>query len=152
MRVVIQRVKEAKVTVDNIVTGAIGKGLLVLFGVHQEDKPEQTVWMVNKIINLRIFQDEQDKMNLSVLDVKGQILVVSQFTLYGNCTNGRRPDFIQSAPPPVAIPIYEKFLQEIKKEMGDVQAGIFGAKMEVSLINDGPVTFIIDSTKSELTH
>lgn len=146
MKVVVQRVKEAKVAVENQVTGSIQEGLLVLFGVHQNDKPEDTKWMVNKIINLRIFQDEQEKMNLSVKDIKGKILVVSQFTLYGNCTNGRRPDFIASAPPNLAIPIYEKFLSEIKEEMGEVQSGVFGAYMQVSLINDGPVTFIIESS------
>lgn len=145
MKAVVQRVKEAQVVVEGQVTGAIQDGLLVLFAVHKEDKAEDTKWMVNKIVNLRIFKDAEDKMNLSVKDIKGKILVVSQFTLYGNCVNGRRPDFIESAPPAVAIPIYEKFLSEIKQEMGEVQAGIFGAYMQVSLVNDGPVTLIIET-------
>jgi D-tyrosyl-tRNA(Tyr) deacylase len=145
MRVVVQRVKEASVSVDGEVTGKIGKGLLVLFGVKNSDKPEDTVWLLNKLVNLRIFADEQGKMNLSVKDVQGEILVVSQFTLYGNCKNGRRPDFFESAPPVFAEQVYEKFLAEVEKEMGSVQAGRFGAMMQVQLINDGPVTLIIDS-------
>ena len=147
MKTVIQRVKQAKVTVDQEVTGAISQGLLVFLGVHIDDRPEDTTWLVNKILDFRIFQDEQGKMNKSLRDINGEILVVSQFTLYGNCMNGRRPDFIQSAPPEIAIPIYEKFVGEVRDEIGDVQTGKFGANMDVSLINDGPVTFILESKK-----
>lgn len=149
MRLVIQRVKEASVQIEGEISGSIRKGLLVFLGIHKEDRPEDTVWLVNKLTNLRIFSDEEEKMNLNVKDIQGQILVVSQFTLYGNCLNGKRPDFVQAAPPSTAIPIYEKFLEEVKGEMGAVQSGRFGAKMEVSLINDGPVTFILESPKSK---
>lgn len=144
MRIVVQRVLEASVVVDGKVCGSIGKGLLAFLGVHKDDQPEDTLWMVNKLVSLRIFEDEQEKMNLSVKDVQGQILVISQFTLYGNCNSGRRPDFLQAAPPPVAIPIYEKFVSEVKKELGDVQTGQFGAYMKVSSVNDGPVTITIE--------
>lgn len=147
MRIVIQRVKEAKVIVEGKITGSINQGLLVFLGVHKDDLPEQTSWLVQKLVNLRIFTDDQGKMNLSVKDVKGGILLVSQFTLYGNCLEGRRPDFIQAAPPTLAEPIYEKFGLEVVNELGSVQKGVFGAKMEVSLINDGPVTFIISDEK-----
>jgi len=145
MRIVIQRVSEAKVTVEEKICGKIGKGLLVLLGLHKNDKPEQTIWLVNKLVNLRIFQDENAKMNLSLKDIKGEALIVSQFTLYGNCTNGRRPDFIDTAPPDIAERIYEKFVKEVEKELGSVQTGKFGAYMEVSLVNDGPVTFILET-------
>lgn len=145
MRVVVQRVKQASVVVDHVISGTIQRGLLVFFGIHKEDRPEQTAWLVNKLKHLRIFSDEQGKMNLSVQDIQGEILVVSQFTLYGDCTDGRRPDFTKCAAGPEAVAIYEKFVSEIKEAMGSVQTGIFGAKMEVSLINDGPVTFIIDA-------
>jgi D-tyrosyl-tRNA(Tyr) deacylase len=144
MRAIVQRVKEAKVTVSDSVTGSIGHGLLVFLGVHKNDLLEHTKWLAQKIVNLRIFSDDQGKMNLSVKDVKGQILVVSQFTLYGDCTEARRPDFTQAAPGSIAEPIYLKFASEIAAELGSVQTGVFGAKMEVSLINDGPVTFIIN--------
>lgn len=144
MRVVIQRVKEASVTVEGVVTGRIGKGFLVLFAVHKDDVPESTTWLAQKICNLRIFTDPQGKMNLALKDVGGGVLVVSQFTLYGNCMNGRRPDFIQSASGDTAEAIYDKFVDEIGKEMGSVQTGVFAAKMEVALVNDGPVTFIIE--------
>lgn len=145
MRIVVQRVKSASVKVDNKIVGAIGKGLLVLFGVKNGDQAEHTGWLVNKLINLRIFSDEQGKMNLSVKESQGEILVVSQFTLYGNCKNGRRPDFIESAHPVLAEQIYHKFANEVAQEMGTVQTGQFGAMMEVGLINDGPVTLIIDT-------
>ena len=145
MRLLVQRVKEASVKVDGEICGAIGPGLLVLFGVHKEDTGEEIKWLVNKLVNLRIFRDEQDKMNLSVKDTEGEILVVSQFTLYGNCQNGRRPDFIQSASGEKAKTIYENFVNAVTKEMGSVQTGRFAAYMEVSLVNDGPVTMIIDS-------
>lgn len=144
MRVVVQRVSEASVAVDGAVCGSIGKGLLVLLGIHQRDQVTDVPWMVNKLIGLRIFEDDQGKMNLALKDVQGKMLVISQFTLYGNCNGGRRPDFLEAARPEIAIPIYEKFLEEVKKELGDVQAGQFGALMKVSLVNEGPVTLIID--------
>jgi len=144
MRAVVQRVLEANVSIDGAVCGSIGKGLLVLLGVHKEDQPDDTTWLVNKLIGLRIFEDQHGKMNLSLQDVAGEMLVISQFTLYGNCANGRRPDFLNAAPPATAIPIYEKFVDEVKKELGKVQTGRFGAYMKVSLVNDGPVTIIVE--------
>jgi D-tyrosyl-tRNA(Tyr) deacylase len=120
------------------------KGLLVLIGIHQTDTPEKTSSLVHKLVHLRIFNDSEDKMNLNVQDVGGQILVISQFTLYGNCLSGRRPDFIQAAPPALALPIYHKFVEEVRQTMGSVQTGQFGAEMQVALINDGPATFIIE--------
>ncbi|MBA3723075.1 MAG: D-tyrosyl-tRNA(Tyr) deacylase [Parachlamydiaceae bacterium] len=144
MKLVIQRVSQASVFVENKVCGSIQKGLLVLLGIHKDDKPEDTLWYVNKLINLRIFNDLQGKMNLNVNDVKGQILVISQFTLYGNCLSGRRPDFIQAAPPNIAKPIYDKFVREVLECHGQVQTGEFGAEMQVSLVNEGPVTFILE--------
>lgn len=145
MKIVVQRVKQASVEAEGNSVGKIGKGLLILFGVHKEDVSDNTLWLVNKVLNLRIFEDGAGKMNLSVKDVQGEVLVVSQFTLYANCTNGRRPDFIESAPPEKAIPLYEKFVAEVKAELGQVQTGIFGAYMQVSLINDGPVTIILET-------
>lgn len=144
MRLMIQRVKEAQVTIQGAVHSRIGPGLLVFLGIHKNDSAEVIGWLVNKLVNLRIFGDEQDKMNLSVKDIKGEILVVSQFTLYGNCQNGRRPDFIESAPPSIAEALYDTFVGEIKKEMGKVGTGQFREYMQVSLINDGPVTFMIE--------
>jgi len=144
MRIVVQRVKEASVKVNGEVVGKIGKGVLVFFAVHKTDSPDKTVWLAQKLVHLRMFCDPQGKMNLPIQEVKGEVLVVPQFTLYGNCIEGRRPDFFESATPDVAKPIYEKFVQEIKHDLGAVQTGIFGADMEVALINDGPVTFIID--------
>lgn len=144
MRVLIQRVKEARVTVEKEVCGSIGKGLLIFLGIHREDKAESTLWLVNKLLGLRLFADSEGKMNLSLKEIEGEALVVSQFTLYGNCLNGRRPDFIQAAPPETAQPIYEKFIEELRREIGRVQTGMFGAYMEVALINDGPVTFLIE--------
>lgn len=144
MRAVVQLVKQASVTVDGRITGSIKAGLLVLLGIHKDDTPGKTSWLVQKLIHLRIFSDEQGKMNRSVLDIGGEILVVSQFTLYGNCNSGRRPDFLEAARPEIAKPIYEKFTREIAAEMGKVQTGEFGAYMEVSLINDGPVTLILE--------
>ncbi len=145
MRIVIQRVSEAKVEVDGQTVGSINRGSLVLFGVHKNDTPEQTLWLSNKLVNLRIFADEQDKMNLSLLDIKGEVLIVSQFTLYGNCAEGRRPAFTDSAPPDMAKALYEKFITEVRQNHLKVDTGIFGARMKVSLVNDGPVTFILDA-------
>ena len=144
MKLLIQRVKKAQVDVDLMTVGQINKGLLLFFGVHKEDKEDKIPWLVNKVLHLRIFADEQGKMNLNVKDVQGGILIVSQFTLYGNCLTGRRPDFIESASPSLAIPLYEKFIEEMQKQHEDIQTGVFGADMQVSLINDGPVTFILE--------
>lgn len=146
MRIVIQRVKESKVIAEGKLSGSIGVGLLVFLGIHKDDSVNQIPWFVNKLINLRIFQDEQGKMNLSVKDIGGEILVVSQFTLYANCSRGRRPDFLDAAPSSIAIPLYEEFINAIKKEVKKVETGIFGASMEVFLVNDGPITLVLEDT------
>lgn len=145
MRLVIQRVENASVDVHGKTVGSIGKGMLVLFGVHQEDVPSQTLWLASKLVNLRIFADAQDKMNLSLLDVQGEVLIVSQFTLYGNCAEGRRPEFTASAPPEKAKALYEQFIKEVRAQKIKVETGIFGARMRVSLVNDGPVTLLLDA-------
>lgn len=145
MRVVIQRVKKAEVKVNNKVIARIGKGLLVLLAVHQNDTKDKIEKMAAKIVNLRIFGDENGKMNLSVKDVGGGIMVVSQFTLYGDCTKGNRPSFIASARPDKAIPIYEEFIKYLREQEIKVETGKFGAMMEVELVNDGPVTIIVES-------
>jgi D-aminoacyl-tRNA deacylase len=144
MRLVIQRVKEASVRVDNKIVGKISQGALVLLGIHKNDLPEKTTWFVQKLIHLRFFSDHDGKMNLSLLDIKGEVLIVSQFTLYGNCKEGRWPDFFDAAPGALAEPIYEKFVGEVKQHL-PVQTGVFGAAMEVSLINDGPVTLLVEN-------
>lgn len=148
MRIVVQRVKEARVTVEGRTIGEIGRGVLVFFAVHKNDTlgdPSPNIlWLVQKLIHLRIFSDVQGKMNLSLQDVQGEALIVSQFTLYGGCKEGRRPDFIESAPGSLAEPIYNQFVQEVGKSLGRVATGLFAADMQVSLVNDGPVTFIID--------
>ena len=146
MRVVIQRVKEAKVTVDNQCIGAIGKGYLILLGVGKEDTKEVVDKYVDKIIKLRIFADEKGKTNLSIKDVEGEILVVSQFTLYADCKKGNIPSFTDAAGVEKAVELYEYFLSSVKKQIGDVQAGEFGADMAVSLINDGPFTIVLDES------
>ena len=145
MKVVIQRVKNASVKVDGKVVGEIEKGFLVLVGIKVGDAKEQADYLVKKVCNLRVFTDENDKMNLSLKDVNGKLLIVSQFTLYGDCSDGNRPSFIEAARPETAIPLYEYFISECKKEVSIVETGIFGADMKVSLLNDGPVTIIIDS-------
>lgn len=147
MRLLIQRVKEAKVEVEGKITGQIGKGLLVFLGVHKDDTEDEIDWLVNKLVNLRCFSDENDKMNLSIKDIQGGVLIVSQFTLYGNCMNGRRPDFIDAAAGPKAEDLYNKFVEIVRKEIKHVGTGKFAAYMDVSLINDGPVTFLIDGKK-----
>jgi D-tyrosyl-tRNA(Tyr) deacylase len=146
MRTVVQRVSQAAVHVDGECTGSIGRGLLVLLGIHVTDTPEQVTWMAQKVAKLRIFEDVEGKMNLSVSDVVGQILVVSQFTLYGDARKGNRPSFIEAARPELAVPLYEVFMREVASASGcEVAAGVFGADMKVSLVNDGPVTIVIDS-------
>ena len=145
MRLLIQRVKEAHVTVNESVCGKIGHGLLVFLGIHKDDTPKKTEWLVNKLVNLRVFHDEEQKMNRDIGQVEGEILVVSQFTLYGSVENGRRPEFTQAALPEPAFLLYEEFLNELSgKVKKPVQSGIFGAMMEVSLVNDGPVTFFLE--------
>ena len=147
MRAVIQRVKSASVTVEGKVVSEVSKGLLVFLGVAQEDTPDAVNYMASKIANLRIFEDEEGLMNLSVLDVGGEALVVSQFTLCGDCRKGRRPSFIDAARPEKADPLYQAFMDEISRLGVPVKAGIFQAMMDVELINDGPVTILLDSNK-----
>lgn len=145
MKVVVQRVKHASVTIDGKINGKIEHGFLVLLGIHSTDSEQDVDYLVKKVTNLRIFTDENDKMNLSLKDVNGQLLIISQFTLYGNCKDGNRPSFIEAARPETAIPLYEYFISECKKQIPIVETGIFGADMKVELLNDGPVTIIIDS-------
>ncbi len=145
MRLVIQRVKHAHVDVDGQTIGKIGLGMLVLLGVAKEDTKEKTLALVHKLSELRIFEDDQGKMNLSVGEVKGQFLVVSQFTLYGNCAQGRRPSFDQAAPPLLAEELYNYFVEQLKLKNFNVQTGQFRAMMDVHLVNDGPVTFVLEN-------
>lgn len=147
MRVVVQRVKHASVTINGTVNGKINNGFLVLLGIQSTDSEQDVDYLVKKVTNLRIFSDENDKMNLSLKDVNGELLVISQFTLYGNCREGNRPSFIEAARPDVAIPLYEYFVEECRKQISVVETGVFGADMKVSLLNDGPVTIIIESKK-----
>ena len=144
MRAVVQRVSRARVVVAGETVGDIGRGLLVLLGVAPTDTREQVSWMAEKIAGLRIFRDAEEKMNLSVQDVGGAVLVVSQFTLYGDCSKGKRPSFIDAAKPEIAIPLYEAFLDALRALGIPVAAGRFGADMAVELVNDGPVTMILD--------
>ena len=145
MRVVVQRVKHASVTIDGTVHGKINHGFLVLLGIKSTDTEQDVDYLVKKVTKLRVFTDENDKMNLSLNDINGELLIISQFTLYGNCKDGNRPSFIDAARPDVAIPLYEYFISECKKVIPVVETGIFGADMKVDLLNDGPVTIIIDS-------
>jgi D-tyrosyl-tRNA(Tyr) deacylase len=150
MKIVIQRVSEASVTIEQKIVAQINQGLLVLLGIEEEDTLEDSNWLISKIVNLRIFADENDVMNLSVKDIDGEIIVVSQFTLHASTKKGNRPSYIKAAKPNVAIPVYESFLLHLKTEFGKkIQAGQFGADMKVSLVNDGPVTIIIDSKNRE---
>ena len=144
MKLVVQRVKEAKVEVEEKVVGKINKGFLVLIGVTHEDKKEQADYLVKKLCNLRVFEDENGKMNLGLKDIEGELLIVSQFTLYADCSNGNRPSFTNAARPEKANELYEYFCKECEKNDIKVEKGIFGADMKVSLINDGPVTIIIE--------
>lgn len=146
MKAVLQRVTKASVSIDNAIESAIGKGLLVLLGIHPEDTQEDIDWSIKKISNMRIFDDENGVMNLSVLDIKGEVLVVSQFTLQASTKKGNRPSYIKAAKPEIAIPLYEKFKQDLTIALSrEVKSGVFAADMEVSLVNDGPVTILIDS-------
>ncbi|WP_026452541.1 D-aminoacyl-tRNA deacylase [Aequorivita capsosiphonis] len=150
MRALIQRVKEASVTIDRRIYSEIGQGLLILLGIEAEDTQEDINWLAGKIARLRIFSDENDAMNLSVQDIDGDCMVVSQFTLHASTKKGNRPSFIHAAKPEIAIPLYEKLLLQIENETNKkVKTGCFGAMMDVALINDGPVTIWIDSKKRE---
>ncbi len=148
MRAVVQRVARASVTVEEEIVGEISKGLLVLLGVGEEDEDKDLEYMVDKILGLRIFEDEKGKMNLSLLDIGGELLVVSQFTLYGDVRRGKRPSFTSSAHPEMAEKMYEEFIIKCKEKGIKTEKGIFGAHMEVELLNDGPVTILIDSKKT----
>lgn len=148
MRAVVQRVSRARVTVDGRVTGEIGAGLMVLLGVGREDSGDVAVSLAEKVANLRIFEDEQGKMNRSLLDVKGAALVVSQFTLYGDARGQRRPSFISAAPPEQAATLYEEFNSALRALGVTVATGIFQAMMSVELVNEGPVTILLDSDKT----
>ena len=151
MRAVLQRVSSAKVIANKSYQASIGRGLLVLLGITQSDTMEDLDWLLNKIINMRIFNDEVALMNKSVLDVAGELLVVSQFTLYAQTKKGNRPSYIQAAGHEIAVPLYTHFLQKATQLMGKpVQSGIFGADMQIDLTNDGPVTIIIDSKNKDL--
>lgn len=149
MRVVIQRVSEAQVISDGLLTGKIQIGLVVLLGIHAEDTEKDIQWLVSKLTQMRIFSDEAGKMNLSVKDIQGEILLISQFTLYAQTKKGNRPSFIQAAHPTIAIPLYEKFIESIRQMGIPIQTGVFGADMKLSLTNDGPVTITIDSRDPE---
>ena len=145
MRAVLTRVKSASVTVDGSVIGQIGQGFLILLGVTHEDTEAQAVKLADKLMGLRIFEDENGKMNRSLEDVGGQVLVVSQFTLYGNCKKGRRPEFLAAARPEIAIPLYEKFIALCRDKGFHTETGEFGAYMQVESLNDGPVTLVVDT-------
>ncbi|HSR39637.1 MAG TPA: D-aminoacyl-tRNA deacylase [Phnomibacter sp.] len=150
MRAVIQRATEASVTVEGKINGAINNGLLVLVGIEDTDTTEDITWLSNKIVNLRIFDDEQKVPNISVKDMGGDILLVSQFTLHAATKKGNRPSYIRASKPDIAIPIYEQFIQQLQADLGKpIQTGIFGADMKVRLLNDGPVTIIIDTKNKD---
>jgi len=150
MRAVIQRVSSAKVISDGVMTGVIQKGLVILLGIGHDDQQQDAEWLADKIWQLRIFQDAEDKMNLALNDVDGRLLVISQFTLHASTKKGNRPSFIAAARPETAIPLYEYFIQYLEVKTGHkVETGIFGADMKVDLVNDGPVTIIMDSKNKE---
>ncbi len=144
MRAIVQRVSQASVTVAGNVVGAIDQGLLVLLGIGEGDTEEEARWVGHKVANLRIFADADDKMNLSVQDIGGEVLAISQFTLYGDTNRGFRPSFVHAAPPDIAEPLVECFVTAVRAEGVPVETGVFGAMMEVALVNDGPVTIIIE--------
>ncbi|MBP3800617.1 MAG: D-tyrosyl-tRNA(Tyr) deacylase [Clostridia bacterium] len=144
MRFVVQRVKNANVKVDGKIVGQINKGYMVLIGVKQDDTKEEADYLVKKLINLRVFEDENGKMNLSLNDVHGELLLISQFTLYGDCSNGNRPSFTEAAKPDKANELYEYIIEKCKEKINKVDTGMFGADMKVELLNDGPVTIIME--------
>jgi D-tyrosyl-tRNA(Tyr) deacylase len=150
MRVVVQRVSRASVTINNIIKSEIGTGLLVFIGIEESDNNSDIEWLCNKLVQLRIFNDENEVMNLSVLDINGDILVISQFTLHAKTRKGNRPSYIRAAHPTIAIPLYNNFVNGLSKTLGkEVNTGEFGAMMHVELVNDGPVTIIIDTKEKE---
>ena len=150
MKAVIQRVSQSSVTINNEIVAQIQQGLLVLVGIEDADNQEDINWLASKIANLRIFEDENEVMNLSLKDIDGEMIVVSQFTLHALTKKGNRPSYIKASKPEIAIPLYESFVQQMEKELGKkVQTGQFGADMKVSLVNDGPVTIIIDTKNKE---
>ena len=150
MKLLIQRVKESSVEIDNKIKAEIGKGLLVLIGISQEDNKLDVEWLVNKVLNIRIFNDSDGVMNKSIIDIKGEILIISQFTLMALTKKGNRPSYIKSASHEIAIPLYNYFIELLRSKIKKgVKTGIFGADMKVSLLNDGPVTIIIDSKNKE---
>ncbi|RYG52939.1 MAG: D-tyrosyl-tRNA(Tyr) deacylase [Chitinophagaceae bacterium] len=150
MKLVIQRVSRAAVSIDNNIRGSINKGLLVLVGIEDSDNREDVDWLSAKIANIRIFDDQEGVMNLSIKDCGGDVLLVSQFTLHASTKKGNRPSYIRASKPPVAIPLYESLIMALEKELGrPVATGVFGADMKVELVNDGPVTIIIDSKNKE---
>lgn len=145
MKLVVQRVKNANVSIENNIVRKINQGFVVLLGVSNEDTKENADYLVKKLLNLRVFSDNDDKMNLSIKDIEGELLIVSQFTLYANCKKGNRPSFIEAAKPEHAKPLYEYFINECRKENLNVQTGEFGADMQIELINDGPVTILLEN-------
>lgn len=150
MRAVIQRVSEASVKVDGSVTGSIATGLLVLVGIEDADTMEDVIWLSNKIVNMRIFDDENGVMNKSVIDIGGDVLLVSQFTLHASTKKGNRPSYIKASKPDVAIPLYEKIIAQLQNDLNKkIETGVFGADMKVHLLNDGPVTIVIDTKNKE---
>lgn len=150
MRVVIQRVKEASVVADGVFRASIGPGLMVLVGIEDVDNQEDVRWISSKIVQLRVFNDEQGVMNRSLLDTGGEILLVSQFTLHASTKKGNRPSYIKASKPPIAIPLYEQLITQLTADLGKpICTGVFGADMQVSLVNDGPVTIFIDSQNKE---
>ncbi|MBR4094843.1 MAG: D-tyrosyl-tRNA(Tyr) deacylase [Bacteroidales bacterium] len=150
MRVVIQRVTEANVKIEGNIAGQIGNGLMILVGIEEADGAEDIAWLTKKIVNLRIFDDEDGVMNRSILDAGGDILLISQFTLHALTAKGNRPSYIKAAKPEISVPLYEAFIKSLQEAMGKkIETGVFGADMKVSLINDGPVTILIDSKRKE---
>ncbi|MEE4137147.1 MAG: D-aminoacyl-tRNA deacylase [Desulforhopalus sp.] len=148
MRAVVQRVSRAAVLIGDEQCGAIDQGLVVLLGISNSDRPADVTWLIDKVINLRIFADQQGKMNLSLQDIAGDMLIISQFTLYGDCRKGRRPGFSQAAPPEIAEPLYRQFVDGVAHTGIHTATGVFGADMAVDLVNDGPVTLLLDSAKT----
>ena len=147
MRAVIQRVSRASVKIDGAIHGEISHGMLVLLGIRGSDAISDLQWLAEKVVHLRIFEDQQGKMNKSLTDIDGEMLIISQFTLYGDCRKGRRPGFSSAAAPEIAEPLYRRFIEEVKNRQIKVATGIFQASMEVELVNDGPVTLLLDSEK-----
>lgn len=150
MRAIIQRVSKASVTIEGRVNGQIQTGLLILLGIEDADTDEDIAWLSNKIVNLRIFNDEQGVMNRSVIDTHGNLLLISQFTLHASTKKGNRPSYIKASKPAIAVPLYEKMIRQLEKDLDKkIQTGIFGADMKVELLNDGPVTIFIDTKNKE---